>query len=366
MLAQSPHSYSHSITLYKGNADIIVEYVQGPGDSASMTLAWSSDYFEKEVINPVFAPLPTEETSTETPTVTLTGTPTERPTKPTETTPPPTQPSPRLCWCEIFCPDGEAAAPAPNLADMLAKLANPQTLDAAEILYRVRDEVLDTTPLGRHYISLYYDHAPEIAQLMFADQALFNQGYDLVDLFLPGLQALLDGQGDDVVATADQVAQVNAFLDALEAAGSSELRDVLQTERAARPLEDMVGKNMDEAWSSLNGYTLEWKPPLGPEDTITIKKRKRLPVKFSLLDINGDFVEDPSITLVLLDESGRAVVGPVGLSNNPNKGLKIAGYQYHFNLNTSVLEEGTYTLRVTYHLGTVRQSEDLILVVVKK
>jgi predicted outer membrane repeat protein len=88
-LVQGPHSYQATVPLYEGIMPIRLLYAQGPGNQSSVTLAWSSAGFAKEVIKgatshyatftPTVTPTPTPSvkvTRTDTPTATETYTPT--------------------------------------------------------------------------------------------------------------------------------------------------------------------------------------------------------------------------------------------------------------------------------------------------
>jgi len=226
--------------------------------------------------------------------------------------------------------------------------------ELADLLYRVRDELLSETSAGQHYIDVYYAHSAEIANLMLADPELDDVGFATLDLFVPGLEALLDGQGDTVTITAEQVKQAEAFLDALSAAGSPELRQAIAEERARRPLEQTVGMTFDEAWAYLNGYSLTWTwlPPVSVTDPYTAQVGSTIPVQFTLTDLEGNFVADDSVTLQLLDADGNVVAGPVGLADNPSRGIVIRGHKYHYNLQTKGLPPGTYTLAASYNSAT--------------
>jgi hypothetical protein len=85
---QGAHFYQQDITLSAGLTPIRLLYAQGPGNESSVTLAWSSADFAKEVIGPAGMKVAT---STPTPTSTLTWTPTRTPTRTPTTTATPTR-----------------------------------------------------------------------------------------------------------------------------------------------------------------------------------------------------------------------------------------------------------------------------------
>ncbi|MEW5940324.1 MAG: LamG domain-containing protein, partial [Chloroflexota bacterium] len=140
--------------------------------------------------------------------------------------------------------------------------------DQAALLYRARDELLNTTEEGRRYIDLYYAHSAEIAWILDAHSDLADQGLDVIDALTPNLQALLDGQGDTAVITGEQVQQAQAFLDALLPYASPALQQAIANERTTHPLEELVAMTMSQAEDHLFDVT----PPtatLTPTATFT-------------------------------------------------------------------------------------------------
>jgi hypothetical protein len=209
--------------------------------------------------------------------------------------------------------------------------------EQATLLYRVRDEVLNTTEEGRRYIDLYYAHSAEIAWIMDTHTDLADQGLDVIDALTPNLQALLDGQGNAATITNEQIQQAQAFLDALLPYASPELQQAIADERARRPLELMADMNMDEAWNFLNGYQLQWLQPISNDNPYTGQVGRTIPIQFTLVDMEGNFVADPGVTIELVDANGNVVVGPIGLGNNPATGIVIQNAKYHYNLQTKGL-----------------------------
>ncbi len=120
---------------------------------------------------------------------------------------------------------------------------------AAATLYRVRDELLRSTPAGQRYTDLYYAHMGRITALLLREPRLRAQAADLLRAVLPGLTALLDGRGDEVTVTPTMVAQLNALLDGLVVAdGGGPLAKVIQAERSRIKLEKLAGLTFEEAW----------------------------------------------------------------------------------------------------------------------
>jgi murein DD-endopeptidase MepM/ murein hydrolase activator NlpD len=94
--------------------------------------------------------------------------------------------------------------------------------DTATLLYRVRDEILSTTPEGQRLADLYYTYIPNIIQVLIENPEVSDQSMEVLDLFIPSLQALVDGDGDTVTITSEQVNGLQSFLDALVENGDPE------------------------------------------------------------------------------------------------------------------------------------------------
>jgi len=316
----------------------VIGYERSPADAARLVIVYGG-----------VAPSPTP-TSTSTPK--FTPTPISPPSTPSGTPPTATPPQPTpTCGCIFGCnPLGSLTSPS-KLAALAQSAVDRlrQASDLSSLLYRLRDEVMSQTVEGQRYITVYYTHSAEIATLLLADPVLYDQGFAVLDSFVPGIQAMLDGQGDTVTITAEQMDQALVFLDSLAAVGSLELQQAIAGELSRRPLEDLAGITINQAWSYFNGYTLTWLPPLSTANPYPIRAGRTIPVKFSLANLQGEFVEDDSVTLRLLDGNGNTVIGPVGLADNPTDGIAIDGKQYHYDLRTTGLAPGTYILEVFYN-----------------
>lgn len=376
-LVQGPHFYNASIPLTAGQHPIKIEYAQGPGNEGSLSVAWElPGVFAKELIGPA-----SMATSTPGPSPTaISGTPitppptavsvTPIPPTPIATTPAPPPPcilqfAANMAALQTLSTDPYYSTPTPS-ASTLKLLSQPDPVELASLIYRIRDEVMSNTSVGKQLTSLYYDHSAEIAALMLSDEKLYNQGFATLDLFTPGLQALADGKGVTATITAEQVDAVQVFLDELTTRGSPKLQQAIQKERERRPLEAMIGMSMDQAWRYVNGYRLKWLPPIGTEDSYTGQQGRVIPVKFTVTDFEGNFVMDETLILQVLDSNGNVVIGPVQVSDNTNNNLKIQGNQYHYNLQTKDLPAGSYTLQITYNSSNGVQSETRSIILTRR
>ena len=107
----------------------------------------------------------------------------------------------------------------------------PTALGDLDVLRAARD-LFATDPDGQAYISLYYTHAVETGALAVADPDLADEAYDLLQDFLPGLSALVSGQGHAFIIHPELVDRTNHLADALSAAGSPALAAAIAAERA--------------------------------------------------------------------------------------------------------------------------------------
>ena len=267
-------------------------------------------------------------------------------------TPQPTA-TPKPCWCPLrflaglVC-DETASSNASSAVVRVVSAVQEAAFDI-QLFYRVRDEVLNQTPEGQRYIDLYMAHGTEISGLLQDNPGLAEEAITTLQVWGPNLQTLVDRNGNTVAITSEQVQTIQNFLDHLSALGSPALQQTIADERTRRPLEPAIDMNMNQAWNFLNGYQLQWLQPISNESPYPSQIGRTIPIQFTLADMQGNFVADPSVTIELADADGNVVVGPVGLSNNPATGIVIQGGKYHFNLQTKGLSAGQYTLRVYYN-----------------
>lgn len=330
--------------------------------------------------NPTPTPTSQPPNSTPFPTATpiiLQPTFTPLPATPQPTDPPPPAEIPWICYiCGIGCPASaqrlslESVSPygtptaMPYSATPTAQVSSlrvAESIELADLLYRVRDELLSTTPEGQRLSDLYYTYIPNIVQVLIAHPELSDSSFETMNLFASSLQALLDGEGSSVTVTEEQVQGLQSFLDALIQYGDEDLQSVISAELEKHPLENLIGLTMDEAWSQINGYEFEWLSPIGNSNPYVAQQGSTISIKFAISDFEGNFVEDETVYLQITDSNGNVVLGPILVSNNPNDSIKIQGSQYHYNLKTKELPVGSYTLEVFYNNETQSEIKTITL-----
>ena len=152
--------------------------------------------------------------------------------------------------CVEPAPDDAAYGPALARVQALVSAhgsAAAAQLDDLDTLRALRD-LFALSPGGQHYISLYYTQAAETGMIGIANPALAWDTYRTLQNFLPGAQALLAGQGDQVTITPEMVDQANDIFDRLSAAGTPALQAAIASERAKYThLQAFAGKSFAEA-----------------------------------------------------------------------------------------------------------------------
>ncbi len=106
---------------------------------------------------------------------------------------------------------------------------------------------------GQHYIDLYAQHGSEMGMLGLADPALLWDAFGTLQNFLPGLEALVAGRGDEVLVTQGMVDDALDIWTRLAAAASPDLANAINAELAKyNNLDDFVGLSFDQ-WARAIG-----------------------------------------------------------------------------------------------------------------
>lgn len=152
--------------------------------------------------------------------------------------------------------------PAPNdctcaastvLSDEEVYPDRASALQVATTLYRVRDQLLSTTPTGQHYRALYEQYTGRINALLLRDAQLRATGGQILQRVTPGLGQLNEGGGDEEVVTQEMVSEVLAYLqrliDEARANGDEELAQTIEREMARIDWDHLIGMTFEEAWA---------------------------------------------------------------------------------------------------------------------
>jgi hypothetical protein len=128
---------------------------------------------------------------------------------------------------------------------------------AFEVYVRVQTEIMQKTPAGQYYEALFWKHNDELMQIMDAHPEHVEPFAEALVLFVPELDALLNGDGDHVYVRLEHVESFKAELDWFASMGSSSLKEDIERERQRFPLDAMVGMTMNEALAFVNS---NWTP----------------------------------------------------------------------------------------------------------
>jgi len=160
--------------------------------------------------------------------------------------------------------------------------ADPSRRDLLANPYALRDWMRNSAE-GERLIELYERHGGEIVRLVSTNAPLFNESVGMLREFMPGLNQFLSGTGVGAVIRPDLVDQVNRVWDTLAAAGSPELKEAIQAERAHfHGLQDFVGRSFAE-W----GKMLGWNAPSKPFLHISNPRREGTALKIEANHIAG-------------------------------------------------------------------------------
>ena len=117
----------------------------------------------------------------------------------------------------------------------------------ANLLYRFDDEILMPTEFGRYYSALYWKHNAELIRIIGAKEAYYWELIRVTLLFTPHLEMTLDGRGDEVRFTREQINELKSLLEWVKSRASDEFRGDIERESKRLPLDDFVGLTMNEA-----------------------------------------------------------------------------------------------------------------------
>jgi hypothetical protein len=141
--------------------------------------------------------------------------------------------------------------------------------------WRVHDDVLQPTEMGRYYIDLYWRHNYELCTLILNNPQVKDDGLTIILEYEPGLRALVEGLGGDVIISEKMVDDVEDYLDLLVSVGSPELSGDIQAERLRTPFDQFRGMSFEQARITAVGLPeegpiptpIDWEFPRTPEIT---------------------------------------------------------------------------------------------------
>lgn len=122
----------------------------------------------------------------------------------------------------------------------------------AAIVLRFYNEVVLPTPAGQYYNDMLWKHSGEMNLLYENHSEHQEEAIKILQESAPGMEALLNGQGDTVQITAKQIQLIQAEVDWVASTGSPALREDIERELERYPLEHFIGMTMSEALEYVN------------------------------------------------------------------------------------------------------------------
>jgi hypothetical protein len=125
-------------------------------------------------------------------------------------------------------------------------------LHAVTVLMRFDTDVLQKTPAGQYYEALFWKHDSELTEIARQYPEHRIEFSHVTLLFIPELEAFLDGKGDTVYVTYEQLESLKTELEWFASVGSPSLREDIHRELQRFPLDQFVGMTMNEAYDVVN------------------------------------------------------------------------------------------------------------------
>jgi len=204
---------------------------------------------------------------------------------------------------------------------------------AFNIYLRLETEIMQKTPAGQYYESLFWKHNDEIMQIMNANPEHDNDLFNTMLFFAPALEALENGDGDQAYITTEHVNRLKTEMDWFAAMGSSGLREDIQREEQRLPLDTFVGMSMNEAWDFINSI---WSPDSAVEKNLVPDSDG----KWAYYIHDGVYFEYPSQYTVQVAESEKEYVYFIPTTDMPEAWhpfvMKIKVWEVPSTANTDV------------------------------
>lgn len=135
---------------------------------------------------------------------------------------------------------------------------DPSLAETLEMAYRVRDELLATTAVGRHYSERFYAHSLRMVYLMGVDSSLRYELADFLQAMTPGFLDLLDRGGKSIRVDARMIAAARGLAERFAVADEGgELAKAIGEELGRLSLDRLEGMTFAEAWDYLNKLSLD-------------------------------------------------------------------------------------------------------------
>jgi hypothetical protein len=123
---------------------------------------------------------------------------------------------------------------------------------AAVVLLRFETEIMQKTPAGQYYESLFWKHNDELIEIASKYPEHRVDFSNVTRMFIPEIEALLDGKGDAVYVSREDIESLKAELAWFASVGSPALHDDIQKELERFPLDQFIAMSLNEAMDFVN------------------------------------------------------------------------------------------------------------------
>src|SRR5919109_5450301 len=101
-------------------------------------------------------------------------------------------------------------------------------MHSAMVLLRLETEILQETPAGRYYEALFWKHNDEIIKITRQYPEHMVEFSHVTRMFVPELEALLDGKGDTAYITPEHIENLKREFAWFASVGSHALREDIE------------------------------------------------------------------------------------------------------------------------------------------
>ncbi|MBK7318689.1 hypothetical protein [Candidatus Villigracilis affinis] len=123
---------------------------------------------------------------------------------------------------------------------------------AVAIFLRFDAEILEKSSAGPYYRGLLIKHGEEQYQIVNAHPEHLDEFWQVVDLFTLGIEALVNGEGDTVRITEEQINRLKEEWEWEAQFASESFREDIEKELERFPLDNFVGMTVSEAWGVID------------------------------------------------------------------------------------------------------------------
>ncbi len=120
------------------------------------------------------------------------------------------------------------------------------------VLARADREITPKSAAGRYYHKLVWKHNAEMGDILLHKHPEHRMQFVMmIDLFVPAIEALLDGDGDSITISTAQIERLQTELNWLKSVGSETLRADIKREEVRFPPQQFAGMTIAEVYETV-------------------------------------------------------------------------------------------------------------------